>query len=425
MNDMMVHAKHPVCYDNEVVNDSPEPCRNSFEAERKSIDIANHSRRNSRHTIRQIMLRAKNNNQLSQIDEILPRKCSTPPPPSLPKYQTKSITPVDEYKSNLSDELKKIAEKELRETDKIRTHAIKAMREWAMENKRIIKCRLDSTVILKVLRFRKFSIPMSQEAFERYLLFREGLYGYDFFSNLDPLKPGIISLLENGLIVPIPNRDKYGRKVILIKLSALDPTIPDIGCRALTLLTLIMEVLIEEEENQIRGLSYVADLSGVHLKQALIFPLDVWYKFGKNTEKVCAIRHKAFHIINMPSSMKFLIDFAVKQMPQKLRDRVKFHTLDSIADIGSIDKRNMPVEYGGEASLIQIADEWKSILISQRERFLKFSEMKVNYKMYPKSILECDPETLKTPLSEMDLSKESKHIDIAGVQGSFRKLEID
>jgi hypothetical protein len=341
------------------------------------------------------------------------------------QYQTKSITPVDEYKSTLSDELKRIAEKELRETEKLRTHAIRAIREWAMANNRIVKCRLDSTVILKALRFRKFSIPMTQEAVERYLLFREGLYGYDFFSNLDPLRDGVFSLLENGLIMPIPNRDKYGRKVILIKLSALDPSVPDVGCRALTLLTLIMEVLIEDEENQIRGLSYVADLSGVHLRQALIFPIDIWFKFGKNTEKVCAIRHKAFHIINMPSSVKFLIDFALKQMPQKLRDRVKFHTLDTIADIGMIDKRNLPTEYGGGASLQEIAEEWKRILVSQRERFLKFSEMKINHSMYPANVLECDPESLKTPLCEMDLTKESKHVDLSGVQGSFRKLEID
>jgi hypothetical protein len=125
---------------------------------------------------------------------------------------------------------------------------------------------------------------MAQEMYERYLLYREGLYGYDWFSNLDPFKPHIFTLLEKGLILPMPNRDKLGRKIVLVKLSEMDTSIPDVGSCALTLMALIMLVLMENEENQVRGLVYVADFSGISVKQAMVFPLDVWYKFGKNTE---------------------------------------------------------------------------------------------------------------------------------------------
>lgn len=154
-----------------------------------------------------------------------------------------------------------------------------------MENPRIIKSRLDSRFLIKALRFRKYSIPMTQEMIERYLLFREGLYGYDWFSNMDPLKPHLFTLLENGLVFPLPKRDKHGRRVILLKLSELDIKLtPKAGCLTLTLLTLIMEILVEDEENQVRGLSYIADFSGMSLQQAMIFPLEAWFKFGKNAE---------------------------------------------------------------------------------------------------------------------------------------------
>lgn len=153
-----------------------------------------------------------------------------------------------------------------------------------MENPRILKSRLDSRFLIKALRFRKYSIPMTQEMIERYLLFREGLYGYDWFSNMDPMKPYLFKLLENGLVFPLPKRDMHGRRVVLLKLSELDVSLPKAGCLTLTLLTLIMEILVQEEENQVRGLSYIADFSGMSVKQAMVFPLEAWFKFGKYAE---------------------------------------------------------------------------------------------------------------------------------------------
>lgn len=202
------------------------------------------------------------------------------------QYQSKSITPVDEYVCGLSDELKKLALEELRESDDVRNHSIKAMRDWIMDNPRIEKCRMDSKFILRFLRFRKFSIPMAQEAFERYLVFREGVYGHDWFSNLDFAKPGVQLLLESGLVTVLANRDKLGRKVLLFRLAVTDPKIPTIGNDVLTLSTMFFETLLDDEENQIRGLSYIGDVSGVHLSLSQIFSIDTMYKFGKNVEVI-------------------------------------------------------------------------------------------------------------------------------------------
>lgn len=54
----------------------------------------------------------------------------------------KGITPIDNYVFTLSDELKEMAENELRETSSNRDHALKAMREWIMTNPRISNIRL-------------------------------------------------------------------------------------------------------------------------------------------------------------------------------------------------------------------------------------------------------------------------------------------
>lgn len=55
---------------------------------------------------------------------------------------SKGITPADDYKFTLSNELKEIAETELRETKSNRDHALKAMRDWIATNPRINTARL-------------------------------------------------------------------------------------------------------------------------------------------------------------------------------------------------------------------------------------------------------------------------------------------
>jgi hypothetical protein len=180
--------------------------------------------------------------------------------------------------------LRKIARDELGETDEIRTNGIRLMRDWIMKNPRIEKCRMDSKFILRFLRFRKFNIAKAQDAFERYLIFREGAYGYDWFSNMDFEKPHIDSLLDNGIVMLFPCRDKLGRRILMTRLSAADPSISTIGCEGLTVGTMALETLLEDEENQIRGINYIGDISNIKLRHYFIFSFPTWFRFGKNVE---------------------------------------------------------------------------------------------------------------------------------------------
>lgn len=112
---------------------------------------------------------------------------------------SKSITPLDDYEFTLSNELKTFVEKEFRETDETRKHAIESLREWAAQNPRINKLRLDSNFLLRFLRCKKFSLPMTKEAIERYLVLR--WYNYEgafIFHNLDEKLPEMQELLDLG-----------------------------------------------------------------------------------------------------------------------------------------------------------------------------------------------------------------------------------
>lgn len=113
------------------------------------------------------------------------------------QYQSKSVTPVDEYKCTLDQELLSILENELRETEEIRNYAITAMREWILQNPRIKKMRLDSAWILKHLRFKKYSLPMAQDVMERFIVLRSGNYGSDnWHIECDVLRPCVKKIFD-------------------------------------------------------------------------------------------------------------------------------------------------------------------------------------------------------------------------------------
>jgi tRNA splicing endonuclease len=112
----------------------------------------------------------------------------------------KSLTPVDEdYICTLSADTIAFSADDLRESAEIRENALREIREWAMNNPKIIKLRLDSNFLLRFLRCRKFSIPMTKEIIERYLVLRHLRDdGVKIFTNLDYRLPVMQELLNLG-----------------------------------------------------------------------------------------------------------------------------------------------------------------------------------------------------------------------------------
>ena len=102
------------------------------------------------------------------------------------------------YECTLSNELQQLAKDELRETEEVRQHAIKALRDWVLKNPRIEVTRLDANFLLRFLRFRKFSIPMAMEALERFMVLKNGTYGKGWFNHIDIERPSIMKLIDDG-----------------------------------------------------------------------------------------------------------------------------------------------------------------------------------------------------------------------------------
>lgn len=332
---------------------------------------------------------------------------------------SKGITPIDDYVFTLSDELKEMAENELRETSSTRDHALKAMREWIMSNPRISNIRLDSNFLLRFLRSKKFSVPITQESLERYLLLRQS-YDEKIFRNMDYLLNPIQELITNGYIFALPKRDKFGRRIILTRPGVFDPY-KHANVDMLKVHGLTYETLMENEENQIRGFVHIVDASGVNLPYMTIFTPKEAVRIVKNGERTLPMRHKEIRAFNVHGSVKFAVDFALALVSEKMRNRIKICTsIESAAK--AIDVTLLPKEYGGITPMADMIALWQEELKASRDVILLNDKMQVNDEMYSAKARQGAVSALTQQMSNCGAEQDA---NLQGLQGSFRKLEVD
>ncbi|XP_070509132.1 clavesin-1-like [Chironomus tepperi] len=310
----------------------------------------------------------------------------------LEKYQSKSITPVDDYECTLSDELIKAAKDLLGETSEIRDKCLTEFREWIWNNPRIEKCRMDSKFLLRFLRINRFSMQHAKECFERYLILREGIYGCDWFTNLDLNRSGLQEVLNDGLYVVLPTKAVTGETIVLVRCEASNPSHKDAGNIAFCVSTLVMETVFEEEENQIRGYRLILDMSKVKLSHYFMFSFSTWFRILKHVERTFTGRHISCSIMGLNPATRFISNLIIKNMREKMRRVVS--CLSGPQELDFLDTKYLPIDLGGEYTIEQLMEPLKKTLDSWKDLFLRYSEMKINRKYYTDAVLKCDSGTL-------------------------------
>lgn len=185
---------------------------------------------------------------------------------------------------------------------------------------------------------------------------------------------------------------------------------------------IVYESLLDDEINQVCGFVHIIDASNLGFNYLTIFTPHEAYRIGKNLEKLLPMRHKEIHGIKVHPSIKFAVDFALSKMTSKMKQRVFLHK--NHEDI-KIDKSLLPAEYGGKISMKEMIEKFMIELESKRDVLISNDKMSVNLKSYPHSICEGSVRSLKKSIDEIQKSSTNTKNDFEGVQGSFRKLEID
>lgn len=135
------------------------------------------------------------------------------------------------------------------------------------------------------------------------------------------------------------------------------------------------------------------------------------------------MRHKEIHGLKVHPSIKFAVDFALSKMSEKMRKRVHLHR--KVEDVkNAVDKALLPAEYGGKIPMSEMIETFKKELEEKRDLLLSHDEMSVKIELYPQAIREGSVRSLKNTIENWN-DGFGKSKEIYGVQGSFRKLEID
>ncbi|GJQ82709.1 hypothetical protein Trydic_g19720 [Trypoxylus dichotomus] len=310
---------------------------------------------------------------------------------------------TEEYVCRLPEETRKLALEELREDDTIREQSLEQMRDWIDKNANIKNCRTDGPFLLRFLRTKKYSVPLACEMLERYLIVRQ--LHPDWFQKLDCEDPEIADIIDSGYLVTLPEKDN-GRRVIFSNAGRFDPH-KYTAAQMIKVHSIITETLMDDEENQVNGYTYINDEAGLKMAHVSLFsPTDI-RNVIKCIQHSSPMRHKQNHFLNISPSAIKLMEFSMTFLNEKLKNRIQLHK--SYEDLyKQVDRKILPKEYGGEMSLREMLDKLKTKLKEKRNVLLALDDM----------YIEID-EKHKPFVSEID-----EELGL-GVEGTFKKLQVD
>lgn len=311
----------------------------------------------------------------------------------------------DQYKTTLDAKCLEVARHELHEDDHTREQALTQFREFIAKHPQIVRCRTDSLFLLRFLRRHKFSVLSACEMLEKFLEVIQ--VAPDFFGNLDPQT--MSPLIQERIMVPL-GQDQQGRLLITIRFGEFDPktTTPE---QLSQLIATLMETYLDQESVQVNGIVIIVDFFAASMAHFGIWTLPKLKLVMSATDDILAFRVKEIHLVQLPKFAAMVVDFCIAALSPKLQQRIRFHkTLDTLKD--DIDPEVLPTIYGGKQSLEEANEKFHKLALSQRDRFLKQSEMYIDL-------------SIPSPNSKNANAALQSSVADESVIGSFRKLNVD
>jgi len=267
--------------------------------------------------------------------------------------------------------LKKVAENELGEIPKTRKRALRELRDWIKAQPHISGCRTDNGFLLRFLRYKKFEVADTIKVLDKYLRMRA--QNPAWFANLDIREPKLNQLITDGYCFVLPQRDAKGRKVVYSRAAAMDASLFT-AADVMRAHLLTFEALLEDEDVQVNGVTYVFDERDVNWSHISVWTPSEVSKAFSCCERALPLRHREIHFVHLPWTMSLVFQFAKSLLSQKLRERFRTHTnFDKLAE--HIPASILPAEVGGRVPMSEMIEEWKAVLEARRESVLSLEEV--------------------------------------------------
>ncbi|KAH8270835.1 hypothetical protein KR018_006379, partial [Drosophila ironensis] len=304
----------------------------------------------------------------------------------------------------LSPELRSIAEAELNEVEERVPADLAALRDWLAKQPHL-KARQDDQFLVGFLRGCKFSLEKTKSKLDHFYTIKTLMP--ELFANRT-MDAKNIELCRTGTYVRLPKPwGPGGPRLQLTNYEKFDPK----KFKLLDLFryqTMITEQSIREDDNSnISGYIEIIDMAKLSVSFLAQLDFTLIKKMGVFAEKAQPTRLKGVHLINCPKEGVALLNLAKSLMPSKLQQRVSFHVYKNLEQLHAVIPREyLPEEYGGtNGRIADIQADMEERLLAYQDYFLEDSQFRVDEQLRPGKRVNADA--------------------IFGVEGSFRKLDID
>ncbi|XP_066592370.1 alpha-tocopherol transfer protein-like [Prorops nasuta] len=299
--------------------------------------------------------------------------------------------------------LKPSLEDEMKRNPELKLSDLKILREWLSKQPHLPQ-NLDDIDLAMVLHSNYFRLEPTKTNIEKYFTIRTHVP--EFFSDRDPLgNKGLRQAFQTGGNVCLKGKTKEGYSLIYGRLVDADPT-RFVYNDMIKFFFLMMDLLYLSEGTK-KGLVYVADAIGVSIGHVSRTPLMSVKKMLTYVQEAAPVRLKGIHIINVSHAMELVFNMAKPFMHKNFFDLIHFHS-----SLESLEKAGIPIEFlpnesGGKAGLLKdLANEEVKKIENNRNAILEYDQMAVA------------KESLR-------IGKSLSAGELFGVEGSFKKLEID
>ncbi|CAH0726588.1 unnamed protein product, partial [Brenthis ino] len=305
----------------------------------------------------------------------------------------------------LSKALQEKAEKELFEKPNRTPSDILALREWLKKQPHLQSVNPTDQLLVAFLRGNKYSLERSKEKLD--MLYTLRAVVPEIFRDRNPFDPIIQEILQLGIFLPLDDcMAEDSCRIVSCRFGLYNPSKHKMS-DVLKVIFMILEILILEDDNYvIAGEIGLTDMKGAGFNAFLQFTPALAQKLVTCMEKAFPLRMKGVYILHTPSGFETAFQILKTFLGDKLRNRFQVIGQNKEQVYSFFPKEVLPKEYGGMArSLDELTVYWKAKVESYQDWFLEQD------KQYSDESLRLDkPRTSST---------------LFGVEGSFRKLEVD
>jgi len=252
---------------------------------------------------------------------------------------------VEELRQKLAESTPKLLKQLPSSSSKVKEEASKPSSAAADDEK---------AFLLKILRAGGFDVNAAANLLANYVEMIKSAPKYfgNAFRNGNPAEVKLA--FESQVNTMLPYRDKYGRRVYLLRFGHWDPDVISFN-HTFCIAYMMTEMVAMEEETQIAGVTSILDGENFGLKQFRNCSFEDLKYICMILQDNLPLWFRTIHVVNCPYLLNTMIAMARPLLHERVRDAIVVHdSLDSLHQ--HVDKSILPENLGGTAGKFDNSD---------------------------------------------------------------------